>query len=47
MTTVSHAAVGILITRYFVDRGWLPDGTITPYILGVALANIPDIDGLL
>ena len=46
MTTLSHAAVGLLVTKFFVDRGWLPDATITPYILGVAFANIPDIDGL-
>lgn len=46
MTTLSHVAVGILVTRSFIDRGWLPDGTVTPYILGVVLANIPDIDGL-
>lgn len=47
MTTLSHASIGILVTRFFVDQGWLPDGTITPYIIGVALANIPDVDGLL
>ena len=46
MTTLSHVAVGILVTRSFINQGWLPDGTVTPYILGVALANIPDIDGL-
>lgn len=46
MTTLSHVSIGILITRYFVDQGWLPDSTVTPYIIGIALANIPDIDGL-
>ncbi len=46
MTTLSHSAVGFLVTRYFVNRGWLPDGTITPYILGVVFANLPDIDAL-
>jgi len=46
MTTPSHAAVGFLVTRFFVNQGWLPEGTVTPYILGVAFANIPDVDGL-
>lgn len=46
MTTLSHAAVGYLVTRYFVSQGWLPEGTITPYILGIAFANLPDVDGL-
>lgn len=46
MTTPSHTAVGLLVTAYFVNHGWLPDRTLTPYILGAALANIPDIDGL-
>lgn len=46
MTTLSHSAVGFLITEYFVNRGWLPDATVTPYLLGVAFANLPDIDGL-
>jgi len=46
MTILSHGAVGILVTKYFVSRGWLPDGTIAPYILGISFANMPDIDGL-
>lgn len=45
MTTLSHSAVGFLVSRYFVQQGWLPDGT-APYIVGVMLANIPDIDAL-
>ncbi len=45
MTTLSHSAVGYLVTRYFVQLGWLPDSS-TPYILGVVFANIPDIDAL-
>lgn len=44
MTTLSHAAVGYLITRYLVSRGILPDSH-TPYLLGVIFANLPDIDG--
>ena len=46
MTILSHGAVGILVTKYFVSRGWLPDGTIAPYILWISFANMPDIDGL-
>ena len=45
MTTLSHSAVGFLVTRFFIDRGWLPDAS-SQYLLGIAFANIPDIDGL-
>lgn len=46
MTTLSHAAVGFLVTEYFVERGWLPQGSVAPYILGIAFANMPDMDAL-
>lgn len=46
MTTLSHGAVGILITKYFITQGWLPSDSITPYLLGVTFANLPDIDAL-
>ena len=46
MTTLSHIAVGILVTHYFVGKQWLPDHTVSPYIFGVVFANIPDIDGI-
>lgn len=47
MTTLSHAAVGLLVSRYFIEQGLLPAGTATPYLLGLAFANLPDIDGAL
>lgn len=47
MSTLSHAAVGFLVARYFVEHGWLPNTSISPYALGVVFANLPDLDGLL
>jgi len=44
MTTLSHAAVGYLITHYFAIYGMVPN-TPTTYLLGVIVANLPDIDG--
>ena len=43
MTTLSHAAVGYLISRYFVVSGVLPHEPAT-YIMGIVFANLPDID---
>lgn len=47
MTTLSHTAVGIIVVQYAIESGWLPQFGLTPYIIGVIFANIPDIDGLL
>mgnify|MGYP001566825988 CR=1 FL=1 len=46
MTTLSHVAVGYLISRYLVVRGILPHEHTT-YIMGIVFANLPDIDGAL
>lgn len=46
MTTISHAAVGIIVTRAFIEHGLLPRYGVAPYILGITFANIPDIDAL-
>lgn len=47
MTTISHVAVGVIVTRYFIEHGILPKYGIAPYVLGITFANIPDIDGLI
>lgn len=46
MTTLSHVAVGYLISAYLVVHGILPHEHAT-YIMGIVFANLPDIDGAL
>lgn len=46
MTTLSHTALGFLVAKLAVSRGWLPADTSTPYLLSMIFANLPDIDGL-
>lgn len=47
MTTISHSAVGIIVAQYFIENGWLPNAGLTPYVMSVVFANLPDIDALL
>jgi hypothetical protein len=47
MSTASHVAIGFLVARYFIDHGWIPAGSINPYVVSIAMANAPDLDGLL